>query len=343
MDSKFGPQSEQCAINNSWPSGVARIPTEEWANSRVDDAAIRYDKHAKNVFGTTWEPTISQVLSALDESNVLLDYSCGTGQFSERLLSLVDRPIKILNVDVSPRYLRIAADRFKHDGRVALRLLRKLNSESEFEPLENAVTDLLPDTGADLLVSTNAIHLYSNLSRTLDSWRKVLRKNARIFISTGDINNPKRKIEDLRLHNTVTTVNEIAENVVRTEPVFEEYRDRLDNRTLMRDYLNLREHVYPPARTIDFYLDSLAQSGIRPIHYFEEPVNITVDDLVDALLPYHDVVLGWIGGSRKVEKTAPSSKAIQDRLFLIKYCADKILGSQNFFQCAWTYITCRNT
>lgn len=324
-----------------WDSAVDRIPDEEWCKLPIDESALKYDKHGTNVFGTTWEPTIAQVMSVLDDDNVIIDYSCGTGQFTERLLRNCHNPVRALNVDVSPRYMRIAAERFKHDARVALRLLGRDTDGRSFQEIDEVASGLIPEGGADVLTSTNAIHLYPKLSETLGSWRRVLRRGGLALISTGDMSNPRRTISDWRLHDTVATVNKMAYEVVKTEPLFGEYRDKIEDDDLMRAYGNLTDHVYPAVKPIDLYLDALSEAGLKPLHFFEEPVNIGVNDLVDALSPYHEFVLGWVGGSRKIEGTPPTGKAVRDRLFLLRYCAEKLYAGKDHLQCAWTYITCR--
>lgn len=342
MDTNAELEREDIAREPGWGTGVVRIPDEDWTRSPVDEAALKYDRHGGNVFGSTWEPTVAQALSVFDTGNLLIDYSCGTGQFTERLLRSCTGRARVLNTDVSPRYLRLAAERFRHDDRVALRLLRKSNDALGFQSVDEVANDVIPNFSADVLTSTNAIHLYTGLPETLESWHRVIRPGGLVLISTGDMSNPNRSLSDWRLHDTVSTVNEIALNAVRTDSRFEQYRDKVEDEDLLKAYASLQDYVYPAIKPVDLYLDSLSDAGLKPLHYFEVPVNITAENLIDALSPYHEIILGWVGGSRKVEGRSPTKRALKDRLLLIRHCAEKLYDARDHFQCAWTYITCKS-
>jgi hypothetical protein len=51
-------------------------------------------------------------------------------------------------------------------------------------------------------------------------------------------------------------------------------------------------------------------------------------------------VLGWVGGSPKVEGAAPGPDAVRDRLVLIRHAMETLFGGRPSFRCCWTYITC---
>lgn len=335
--------AESNSTEHGWPQGYDRIPDEDWLRRPVDESAMRYDKHGANAFRRNWDPTVAQVLTVLDESKVLLDYSCGTGLFAESLLQHVTHPARIINVDVSPKYLRLVADKFRHDDRVSLRLQKRVDTEGQFQCVDEVVGDVFLNRGIDILTSTNAVHLYPNIADTFQSWHRVLRRDGLALVSTGDMSNPKRPGSDWRLHDTVAAVSEFAREVVRTEARFEKYRHIIDDTAVMSAYEEMRRRVYPPIKPIDLYLDALSEAGLKPLHHFEGWIDISTAELTDALLPYHDVILGWIGGSQHVEGKLPSQGALRDRFFLIKYCVDKFYAAQHNFRCPWTYITCRKT
>lgn len=324
-----------------WPTGFDRIPGDDWVRRPVDESALKYERAGTNAFSKNWDPTIAQVLAVLDESKVLVDYSSGTGIFTEHLLGHVHYATRILNVDVSPRYLRVAVDKFRDDERVALRLLKRLDDGRRFQSIDEVVGDALLNRGLDVLTSTNAIHLYLDLPGTLESWQRVLRPGGLLLINTGDMDVPNRGRSGWRLHDTITKVNEIAQEVVRVEPIFEKYRQTLENCDVMNSYAELRRSVYPPIKSIEVYLDALSDADLKPLQYFEQSIDVSADEMSGALFPYHDVVLGWIGGSKKVEGRPPTSSALGDRLFLIRYCVEKLFGGRDYLHCPWTYITCR--
>ena len=59
-----------------------------------------------------------------DEGDVLIDYSGGTGILLDRLrLRVFDRQVGMVIVDSSPKFLRVALERFRGDERVAFRRL----------------------------------------------------------------------------------------------------------------------------------------------------------------------------------------------------------------------------
>jgi hypothetical protein len=68
-------------------------------------------------------------------------------------------------------------------------------------------------------------------------------------------------------------------------------------------------------------------------------ITADVTEWYEFLKTYHEAVLGWIGGSVKVEGRAPTEKALQDRLGLIGHALDVIFGGRPTFPCCWTYIT----
>lgn len=334
---------ESRELENYWPKGFERIPDEDWLKKPVDDSAIRYDKHGSNAFRKSWDPTIAQVLSVLDDKHVILDYSCGTGIFTERLFEYVQHPTRVLNVDVSPRYLRLVAKKFEVDERVALRLLQRTGTNGQFQALDQVMGEDLLDRGIDILTSTNAVHLYPNLSETFESWSRVLRRGALVLVSTGDMGNPEKREDGWRLHDTVEVINALAQEAVSTEPEFQRYRHLIDDDSLMSAYKEMRSRVYPAIKSISLYLEKLSDAGLKPVHSFEEQVELSLEDFVDGLLPYHEVVLGWVGGTQKIEGVTPAAESLRDRLLLIRYCAAKLYVQRKRLHGPWTYITCRKS
>jgi SAM-dependent methyltransferase len=324
-----------------WPTGFDRVPDEDWVHQPVDDFGLQYDSVGTHGWYKNLEPTIAQVLAALDENKVLVDYSSGTGILTDRLLSNIKYPVGILNVDASPKFLRVALENFRDDERVAFRLLNWLKQEKRLQLVDEVVETPLLDRGVDLLTSTNAIHLYYDLSQTLESWARILRPGAQAFICSANMRNPYHRPGDWIIDETVAKVNEIAVDVVRTEPAFEEYRATLNDASLMDRHTRLREKVFVPVRPLSLYLDAFVDAGFTVLHVFDSTIYATVQEWYKLLCTYHDGVLSWVGGSQKVEGRPPSDIAVQQRLFLIKYCLEKLFPGQDSFPCTWTYITCR--
>lgn len=343
MESEATTVGARFEHDNGWPAGVVRIPEEDWARNTVDESALKYDNHKDNIFGATWDPVIAQVLSVLDDNKIMVDYSCGTGQFTERLLRHFTGAIRILNVDASPRYMRIAVDRFKDDHRVALRLLGKDRDSGKLERFDTVAKELVEEPGVDVLTSTNAIHLYPDLQDTLESWYRVLRPGGLVIFTTGDMINSSGVASNWSLHDAVGTVNDLAREVIEKEPMFKKYRDKIDDSDTLEEYASLRKRVYPSPKPIDLYLKLLSDAGIPAQYHFERTINVSAEDMIDALAPYHDIVLGWVGGSKKVEGYPPTRESVRDRMFLIRYCIEKLYACREYYQFGWKYFTCKKS
>ena len=326
-----------------WPGDFARIPDEEWTRQPVDQFGLSYDDVGSHGWYKNLEPTIAQVLATLKPGGLLVDYSSGTGILTRRLLDSISYPVGILNVDASPKFLRVALETFRDDERVAFRLLQWLKAEKRLQSLgEVAGPDLL-DRGADAITSTNAIHLYYDLDETLASWARVLRPGGLAFICSGNMRNPQGRPDEWIIDETVARVNDIAAGIVRAEPAFADYRGTLDDAALMARHTRLREKVFVPVRPLELYLQAFRDAGFGVLHVFEETIFARVDEWYRLLSTYHDGVLSWVGGSEKVEGAAPSAEAVRQRLFLIRYSLEKLFPGQDSFPCTWTYITCRRS
>jgi hypothetical protein len=109
----------------------------------------------------------------------------------------------------------------------------------------------------------------------------------------------------------------------------------------MAQHGKLRSKVFVPVRPLDLYVGAFEEAGFSVLHVFDETIAASVDEWYQLLSTYHDGVLSWVGGSQKVEGSAPSEAAVRDRLFLIRYSLDKLFPGQASFPCTWSYLTCR--
>jgi len=324
-----------------WPAGLDRIPAEEWARQSIDEFGVNYNNLGNHGWYKNLEPTISQVLVALDENKMLVDFSAGTGILAKRLLAKINYPVGILNVDASAKFLRVAIENLGGDERAAFRLLRWLKHEQRLQLIDEVVEPSLLDRGADVLTATNAIHLYDNLAETLTSWTRVLKPGGLVLIGSANVSNKRARPGDWIIDETVAKVNEIAAELVLKEPAFERYRANLENTAAFDAHTKLREKVFVPVRPLDYYLDTFRECRYEVVHVFDSTIFARVDEWSDFLATYHDGVLSWVGGSEKVDGHGPSPEALRDRLFLIRYGMEKLFPAQESFPCTWTYITCR--
>lgn len=329
------------AATFDWPRGFDRIPDADWARQPVEEFGLSYDSVGAHTWYKNLEPTVAQVLAALGENKLLVDYSSGTGILAGRLLANLEYPVGILNVDASPKFLRVALENFRQDERVAFRLLNYLKAERRLQLLDEVVDGPLLDRGADVITSTNAIHLYYNLAETLQSWARILRPGGLTFTGSANLRNPLRRPGDWIIDETVAKVNEIAAEVVAREPAFERYRETLEDSEAMVGHTQLREKVFVPVRPLEEYLDAFGDAGLTVLHVFDATIYARVDEWCQLLHTYHDGVLSWVGGSPKVDGREPDENALRDRRFLIRYSLERLFPAQESFPCTWTYITCR--
>jgi len=102
----------------AWPADFVRVPDEDWTRQPVDRFGLNYDDVGNHGWYKNLEPTIAQVLSALEP-----------GEPARRLLQRDRDPDPggysrgsairsgILNVDASPKFLRVAVEAFQGDER----------------------------------------------------------------------------------------------------------------------------------------------------------------------------------------------------------------------------------
>jgi SAM-dependent methyltransferase len=324
----------------SWDEGFARIPDEDWVAEPVDAFGLHYDTVENHGWYRNLDLTVEQLAGELQEGQILIDYSGGTGILLDRLrLRIFDRQVGMLIVDSSPKFLRVALERFQGDERVAFRRIRYLKDEKRLEYLDEVLGEQFLRRGADVLVSTNAIHLYDDLANTLEAWGRALKPGGLVRINSGNLRNPRAAENEWIIDETVYVVHEVATGLVRTEPRYAPYRAVLDEPERMRAYLDYRDRVFLAPRPLETYLDALRQSGLTIDEVTERTIEADVEEWFEFLAAYADAVLGWVGGSAKVDGVAASEQAAQDRLELLRASLDVIFGGRPTFLCCWTYIS----
>jgi hypothetical protein len=55
---------------------------------------------------------------------------------------------------------------------------------------------------------------------------------------------------------------------------------------------------------------------------------------------YHDTVLGWVGGTKKLDGQAATPEALEDRMTIMRAAMETIFAGRSTFNACWTYITC---
>ncbi len=323
----------------AWPDGVVAIPDEPWVQAPVDTFGLSYDVVDGHGWYENLDPTVERLTRELRDGDILIDYSGGTGILLNRLRKQVfNRQIGMLIADSSPKFLRVAVEHFAGDPRLAFRVMRYLKDEKRLQFIDEVLEQPLLDRKVDALTSTNAIHLYTNLDETLASWARILRPGGKVFINSGNLRNLRAAPNEWILDETVYVVHEVAVGIVRTDPRFAAYREMLDDDERIGRHLAFRDRVFLPPRPLALYTSALENAGFEVTNVSEKQITATIDDWFDLLKAYHEPVLGWVGGSEKIDGAPATAEAIDDRLALIRHALDVIFGGRPDFRCCWTYI-----
>src|SRR3954454_7636790 len=285
---------------------MERIPDEDWVSQPADTFGLHYDTVENHGWYGNLDLTLEQLAGELRDGEILIDYSGGTGILLDRLRGRIeDRPVGMVIVDSSPKFLRIALDRFRADGRVAFRRLRYMKDAKRLQ----YVDEVLPaGFVADALASTNAIHLYDDLENTLRAWARVLRPGARARINSGNIRNPRAATGEWIIDDTVYRVHEAAVEIVRSDDRYSDYRPVLDDERL-QSYLGYRDRVFLAPRPLAYYTDALGTAGFEIAEVTERTISARVDEWYEFLSAYADAVLAWVGGSVRVDERGASEEA----------------------------------
>lgn len=326
----------------AWPDGFARIPDEDWTNAPVDDFGLAYDNVEQHGWYQNLDPTVTELAEILRNDDVLIDYSGGTGILLDRLkLRLFGTEVGVLIVDSSPKFLRVALEKFRDDPHVALRLLRYLRDEKRLLRLDEVLGPEMLERGVDVIASTNAIHLYPDLEDTVSSWVAALRPGGHVLINSGNIRNPRALHSEWILDETVWVVADLAEGIVRTDPSYNAYRPLLEDHDRLAAHAAHRDRVFLEPRRLDFYQKTLESCGLEVEKVAERSIEASVGDWFEFLSAYHDAVLGWVGGTERIDGAPPTDDAVADRLRLMRQAMDVLFGGRETFHACWSYITCR--
>ena len=325
----------------SW-DGVDRVPDEDWVTEPVDEFGLQYDTVENHGWYRNLDPTVDQLANDLRDGQLLIDYSGGTGILLDRLfLRIFDRQIGVVIVDSSAKFLRVALERFEQDERVAFRRLQFLREDGRLQYLHEAIDPALVERGVDAIASTNAVHLYHDLENTVRSWARVLRPGGRVYVNSGNIRNPRARENEWILDETVYVVHEVATGLARTDPRYEQYRAAASDQDYIARHLDFRDRVFVPPRPLEYYVNALLAAGLEVENITEQTIEADVQEWYEFLSAYHDAVLGWMGGSKKVDGVEPSREAVRDRLHAIRTSLGVIFGGRSSFKCCWTYLTAR--
>lgn len=322
-----------------WPEGFVRVPVDPWTTQPLGELALKYDTVETHGWYENLDPVVASLDAALAPGEVLVDYSGGTGILADRLLRRVGaRRIGVILADASPKFLRLALEKLGGDERVAFRWLPWLRDEKRLKRLDEVLDPVFARRGVHALSSTNAIHLYSDLDETLASWARVLVPGGRAFVQSGNIGNPAAEPDEWIIDATVEAIEAAARELVRSDPRWSAWRPVLDDDARLAAHDSHRRKVFLPVRPLEAYVAALERAGFAVTERAARRIDARVDDWHSFLAAYHDAVLGWAGGSEKVEGVAPSDEVVAERVALLRAAMDVVFGGRASFPCCWTYL-----
>ncbi len=328
-----------------WPPRFERVPAvEPWVDSTIDDSAHAYDAVKHHTWYQNLRPTLDALAAVSHDGDIVVDYSAGTGIFTEEFLRLYpDRQIGLVIVDASPKFLRLALEKFRADDRTAYRRLRYLKEERRLQQLEEVLPESLRNRGVDGLCSTNAVHLYDDLRGALASWANIVRSGGYVLIQSGNIDNPDAPDDSWFIDRTVERVQAVARELVKSDPIYAAFREGFDDTERTEAYDRLRHSYFLPIRPLDFYLDSLRDTGFAVETVEAQPVEAIVAEWSDFLCAYHEGVLGWAGGCSRAGECDPGEELIALRKRLLCESMAKLFDGKPSFHACWTHIRCSKT
>jgi SAM-dependent methyltransferase len=324
-----------------WPEGFTPIPEEDWAQAQLEELARKYDTVEEHGWYDNLNPSVDQILAHHGDGDLLLDYSGGTGILTRRLL---ERPraqnMGMLIVDSSPKFLRLALEKSRNDPRVAYRILRFIREEKRLQSLQEVLDPSIWERGVDALSSTNAIHLYYGLPDTVSAWFDILKPGGRAYIQSGNIRNPDAEEGSWIIDETVEHIHRAAIEIVASDDEFKDYAQVLKDSDYMAAHDALRAKYFLPVRHVDHYRQAFEGAGFEIDSLIAQTIEARVTDWYAFLSVYHEGVLGWVGGARKITGKDATEEDVLVRQRLMRLAMDRIFKGQGTFNAVWTYFQC---
>ncbi len=330
-------------MSKHYPDDFPRVPTDSWVDADVGDLARKYDNVEAHGWYSNLDPTLAEMADLLKPDDVVIDYSGGTGILLDRLRSRSDVPreLSLLLVDASPKFLRVAYEKLGDDERAAFRWIRYLRAEGRLERLDEVLSPKLLERGADLIASTNAIHLYYGLDVTLKSWHRVLRPGGTALVQSGNIRGASAPKDTWLIDETVGRIQALAKTLVELDERYAAFRPALADASRMAQHSAERDRYFLPVRPLDYYLQHFDQAGFTVDGVAHRVIEAKVSDWFEFLSAYHEGVMGWAGGTAKIDGATPDEDMVALRLALIEESLERLFDQQPTFRACWTYLTCR--
>jgi SAM-dependent methyltransferase len=316
-----------------WGASFPPVPAQAWTAAPVDPFARAYDELQRHTWYSNLDPSVEEAQRWLRGGGRAIDYSGGTGILEERLLPRMPDTAGLLNVDASPKFLRLALEKFGKDPRCAFRLLEYLPAQKRLQTLAEAAPGL---PRVDGIVCANAIHLYPNVAETAQGWHAALRPGGRLHVQSGNIARHPDGSGPWLIDRTVQAIHDQATQLVAAEPRWSAYRAVLADPVRMAAYGEVRNRYFLPIRPLQQYEAWLREAGFTVERVRHRDVEVRLDEWTRFLSVYHEGVLPWIGGTEKLDGRAPTPQAVQDRQEILAEALRLAVGPK--FTAEWTYI-----
>ncbi len=71
-----------------------------------------------------------------------------------------------------------------------------------------------------------------------------------------------------------------------------------------------RDRVFLAPRPLEYYTDALERNGLTVTDVSQATIVADVNEWFEFLGAYHDAVLGWVGGTKRIEGEEPTEEAV---------------------------------
>jgi hypothetical protein len=323
----------------AWPADFPRIPDRPWASQPVDRRGLAYDAMGSHLWYKNLDLTVQQIAAHLQPGAILVDFSAGTGLLADRVLRSVPG-VGIIMAEPSAGFLGAALEKLRANERVAFRLLAFLAEQRRLERLDEALGPAMVAHGVDAVVSTNAVHLYTDLPGTVRAWYDCIRPGGSVFVQSAEIKNPGAHPGSLLITDVVSKLLRRAREIVLEDDAYAAYRAVLADAARMKVYEDLEGKVFFPPKSVDQYVEVLAGAGFVVEETIAKRTPVGNREWFEATTVY-PTLLAWFGGSEKAGDPPPSAEVIAARNALLSRANDELFGKAETYDACWTYITGR--
>ena len=139
------------------------------------------------------------------------------------------------------------------------------------------------------------------------------------------------------IDETVDSIDAASAEIVRDDDRYAAYRPALEDAERRERYAELRRKFFLPVRPLEHYLSAFERAGFRVLDVEHRIIDAERQHWIDFLSVYHEGVLGWVGGSERIEDVPPSAAAVTDRLELLRLAVDEVFAAPTF-DAVWTYV-----